>query len=73
MITSLLDKELKANIKGNINDLKDSLLSLLSNKKGESLIFNSYDYSLSFRPSKENQDVFDYIEVNLLKNQSVSS
>lgn len=73
LITSLLDKELKANIKGNINDLKDSLLSLLSNQKGESLIFNSYDYSLSFRPSKENQDVFDYIEVNLLKNQSVSS
>ncbi|MFA6860854.1 MAG: WYL domain-containing protein [Bacilli bacterium] len=73
LISSLLDKQLKANIKGNINDLKDSLLSLLATPKNESLIYRSYDCSLSFRPSKENQDVFDYIEANLLKNVSISS
>ena len=73
LISSLLDQQLKNNIKGDVNDLKDSILSIALNPPRDSIISMNRDCSISFRPNKENVDIFNYIEVNLLQNQSISN
>lgn len=74
-ISSLLEEKMKkVHIEKNkMNLLKDEILSVLSSEKKEGITSSKLDYSFSFRPSHRYDDVYSYIENNLLKGISASA